>query len=103
MVIYQLQDELSVLARDKSNATLLDYFGAEFQKVVVPVFEEIMSKLQGLESTKHVETIGGGDRGFGGGLLGNTPTSPVVSNPLQDLETWVKNELENMATKIEFK
>ena len=64
MVIYQLQDELSVLARDKSNATLLDYFGAEFQKVVVPVFEEIMSKLQGLESTKHVETIGGGDRGL---------------------------------------
>ena len=45
MVISQLQDELSVLARDKSNATLLDYFGAEFQKVVVPAFEEIMSKL----------------------------------------------------------
>ena len=65
MVIYQLQDELSVLARDKSNATLLDYFGAEFQKEVVPVFEEVMSKLQGLESTRHVETIGGGDRGFG--------------------------------------
>ena len=65
MVISQLQDELSVLVRDKSNSTLLDDFGAEFQKVVVPVFEEVMSKLQGLESTRHVETFGGGDRGFG--------------------------------------
>ena len=65
IVISQLQYEVSVLARDNSNASLLDYFGAEFQKVVVPVFEEIMSKLQGLESTKHVETIGGGDKGFG--------------------------------------
>ena len=65
MVISQLQDEVSVLAREKSNATLLDYFGAEFQKEVVPVFDEIMSKLHGLESTQHVETIGGGDKGFG--------------------------------------
>ena len=65
MVISQLQDELSVLVRDKSNSTLLDDFGAEFQKVVVPLFDEIMSKLQGIEYTQHVETIGGGDRGFG--------------------------------------
>ena len=64
MAIYQLQDELSVLARDKSNATLLDDFGAEFQNEVVPAFEEVMSKLQGIEYTQHVETIGGGDRGL---------------------------------------
>ena len=61
MVISQLQDEVSVLARDKSNATLLENFGLDFQKEVVPSFEEVMSKLQGLESTQHAETIGGGD------------------------------------------
>ena len=64
MMISQLQYEVSVLSRDKSNETLLYEFGAEFQKEVVPAFEEVMSKLQGLESTQNVETIGGGDRGL---------------------------------------
>ena len=64
IVISQLQYEVSVLARDNSNASLLDYFGAEFQKEVVPLFDKIMSKLHGIEYTQHVETIGGGSRGL---------------------------------------
>ena len=45
-VISQLQDEVSVLARDKLNSTLMDDFGSELQRELVAAFEAIMAKLQ---------------------------------------------------------
>ena len=49
-IIYQLQDEFSVLEREKINAILLGKFGTEIQHELVPDFEAIIPKLQELDT-----------------------------------------------------
>lgn len=49
-IIYQLQDEFSVLEREKINAILLGKFGTEIQHELVPDFEDIIPKLQELDT-----------------------------------------------------
>ena len=49
-IIYQLQDEFSVLEREKINAILLGKFGTEIQHELVPDFQAIIPKLQELDT-----------------------------------------------------
>ena len=63
----------------------MDDFEAELQIKLVASFETILSKLQELDTTWHMGSLGSKVRGFRESLLGTTPPSLAETSPSKDL------------------